>query len=397
MKNRNIIVIASQPWDIEIGSNCKNIALEFAKQNQVLYVNAPIDNNTLLKHRKENWVIRRRAIIKKDIPALQKIQHNLWSLQPDFIAASINWIPIPHLHDYLNKRNNKKYAACIQLAIKELGFIEFIIFNDSLIMRGFYLKELLKPTLQAYYIRDYLISQPYFKKHGTRLEIELIRKSDIVLTNSVFLKAYALEFNPNSHYVGQGCETDIFSPDIPRAKPTELNNLSSPIIGYIGFLTALRLDINLLEQIALSNKEWIIVLVGPEDEVFRNSNLHKIDNILFTGPRKPEELPSYVQHFDVCINPQLVNELTIGNYPRKIDEYLAMGKPTVGTLTKTMEVFKECCYLASSYEEYSSMIKKAMLENSAEKINQRITLAKSHTWYASVQAIYKALDESLIL
>jgi hypothetical protein len=37
---------------------------------------------------------------------------------------------------------------------------------------------------------------------------------------------------------------------------------------------------------------------------------------------------------------QLSNNLTIGNYPRKIDEYLAMGKPIVATSTKTMQMFK---------------------------------------------------------
>jgi hypothetical protein len=31
IKNRDIVVIGIQPWDIEIGSNCKNIALEFSK------------------------------------------------------------------------------------------------------------------------------------------------------------------------------------------------------------------------------------------------------------------------------------------------------------------------------------------------------------------------------
>ena len=35
IKNRDIVVFGIQAWDIEIGSNCKNIALEFAKNNRV--------------------------------------------------------------------------------------------------------------------------------------------------------------------------------------------------------------------------------------------------------------------------------------------------------------------------------------------------------------------------
>jgi len=29
IKNRDIVIVGLQPWDIEIGSNCKNIAIEF--------------------------------------------------------------------------------------------------------------------------------------------------------------------------------------------------------------------------------------------------------------------------------------------------------------------------------------------------------------------------------
>lgn len=49
IRNRDIIVVGQQPWDVEIGSNCKNIATEFAKHNRVLYVNSPLDRITFFK------------------------------------------------------------------------------------------------------------------------------------------------------------------------------------------------------------------------------------------------------------------------------------------------------------------------------------------------------------
>ena len=42
IKGKDIIVVGIQAWDIEIGSNCKNIALEFSKNNRVIYVNPPM-------------------------------------------------------------------------------------------------------------------------------------------------------------------------------------------------------------------------------------------------------------------------------------------------------------------------------------------------------------------
>ena len=108
-----------------------------------------------------------------------------------------------------------------------------------------------------------------------------------------------------------------------------------------------------------------------------------------------EDLPSYLKAFTVAINPQALNPLTIGNYPRKIDEYLAMGKPTVATLTETMKVFKDYTYLAESNQDYVKLIELAITENSKEKEQKRIDFAKTHTWENNVYEIYKAFEKKL--
>jgi glycosyltransferase involved in cell wall biosynthesis len=159
----------------------------------------------------------------------------------------------------------------------------------------------------------------------------------------------------------------------------------------VGSLTALRLDISLIEYIAKKRKNWSIVLVGPEDEAFQNSNLHSLSNVYFLGRKDASELPNYVKGFDVAINPQAINNLTIGNYPRKIDEYLAMGKPVIATKTKAMEMFRNCVYLASTGQDYIRLIERALSENTIELANKRIDFARSHTWENNVSAIYSSI------
>jgi glycosyltransferase involved in cell wall biosynthesis len=153
----------------------------------------------------------------------------------------------------------------------------------------------------------------------------------------------------------------------------------------------LRLDIELIEHIANQRKNWSVVLVGPEDSDFKNSNLHNLSNVYFLGSKDESKLPAYVKGFDVAMNPQLANDLTIGNYPRKIDEYLAMGKPIIATQTKAMDMFKDCVYLGSTKEEYIHLTEKALAENSEVLIAKRIDFAKSHTWENNVRAIYNAI------
>ncbi len=96
----------------------------------------------------------------------------------------------------------------------------------------------------------------------------------------------------------------------------------------------------------------------------------------------------------MCINPQLINEVTVGNYPRKVDEYLIMGKPVVATYTAFMQSFLPWVYLATGADEYNSALDKAIAEaGTPELISGRKAFAASHTWEASVQKIYESLND----
>lgn len=395
IRNQDIVVIGIQAWDIEIGSNCKNIAAEFAKHNRVLYVNPPLDRASLKRERESEKIQKRLKIRAGKSPDLVKLENNLWNLYPKTMTESINWIPFHPVFRFLNKRNNKIFAKDIQSAIDRLQFKDVLIFNDSSMFLGFHLKELLQAKGYAYYMRDYLIRVPYWKRHGERMEPKLIKKADTVVNNSTLYAEYGAKYNPKCYMVGQGCDVSLFNDEEGKiVVPKEFGTIPGPILGYVGYLTSMRLDIPLLEFLAKKRKDWSIVLVGPEDEDFRNSALHEMDNVYFLGSKDAKELPAYVKGFDVAMNPQVVNDWTIGNYPRKIDEYLAMGKPTLATRTKAMEMFQDHVYLGSSKEEYLELAERALKENSKERIAERIEFAKSHTWENNVKAIYEAIKKS---
>jgi len=390
--NRDIVVVGQQPWDVEIGSNCKDIALEFAKHNRVLYVNSPLDRITMLRHKADAKVQKRIAVIKGEQPSLVAIQNNLWNLFPDEMIESINWLPSQFLFDIFNKRNNQKLAESIGKAIQTLGFQDVILFNDNDMFRCFYLPDLLKPAISIYYSRDFMLAVDYWKKHGTKLEPLLIAKSDIAVANSTYLANYCKQYNPNSFYVGQGCDLGLFAQPEATVIPEDIKPITKPIIGYVGALQSLRLDMAIIEHLAKEQPNWQIVLVGPEDDAFKASSLHQIPNVHFLGSKPPTALPAYINAFDVCINPQIVNAVTIGNYPRKIDEYLAAGKPTVATQTEAMSIFSDHVYLATSKDDYVTLIAKALADNNEVLAEARKTFATSHTWANSVKDMYKAIN-----
>lgn len=391
IKGRDIVVVGQQPWDVSIGSNCKNIALEWSKYNRVLYVNAPLDRKTLYQSKADPKIQTRLEVIKGSKKGLVQIQDNLWNLYPEIMIESINWIPFQGIFEWFNKRNNQLFAQSIQRAIQELAFDQVILFNDNDMFRSFHLKEMLQPTTSLYYSRDYMLAVDYWKKHGEKMEPELIAKSDICVANSTYLADFCKKYNSQSYYVGQGCELELFMQTAGLPKPADMLSIPSPIIGYVGALQSIRLDIEVLLHISTSKPEWNLVLVGPEDDVFKTSPLHQCKNVFFLGSKDPSSLPQYIQAFDVCINPQIVNQVTIGNYPRKIDEYLAVGKPVVATKTEAMSIFREHCYLADDHLSYIHYIDKALKTNNAEQESQRRAFAAGHTWENSVALIDRAI------
>lgn len=393
MKGRDIIIVGQQAWDVEIGSNCRNIALEFSKHNRVLYVNSALDRITKIRYTKDPKVKKRLDVIHGKQSGLEQVSENLWVYYPDRIIESINWLRVHWLFRVLNRRNNVRFASSIQRAISQLELKDFILFNDSDMFRSFYLKDLLNPSITLYYSRDNMMATDYYKRHGKHLEPEIMRKSDLCVANSVYLQQYCKNFNERSYYVGQGCDLELFEKPAPSSVPAGLQNVPGPIIGYVGALTAARLDIALLEYLANNHPDSSFVLVGPEDREFQKSKLHYLRNVFFLGAKPVKDLPAYIQAFNICINPQLLNDLTIGNYPRKIDEYLAMGKPVVATRTDTMEAFSNYTYLAANKEEFSDKIKIALLDNNFETQLKRKAFAFSHTWVNSVNLISEGIQE----
>lgn len=393
IKGRDIIVVGLQAWDIEIGSNCKNLALEFSKNNRVLYVNSPMDRLSGIRHSDDPRIQKRKNIIKGKLSPFEQINDNLTIFNPRKQIESISQIKPDCLFDWLNKINNKRLSSEIKFAISTLKFSNYYLFNDSDMFRSYHLKELLNPEVYIYYTRDNMVAVDYWKKQGIRIEAKHMQKADIVVANSTYLAKLASEFNPKSYFVGQGCETDDFSIKNTFTIPAEIEKIKKPIIGYIGALKALRLDINILIHIAKKKPEWNLVLVGPEDDTFKNSELHKLSNVFFTGNKTEAELPSYLAAFDVALNPQLLNKVTIGNYPRKIDEYLAMGKATLATKTEAMSYFEEFTYLATTKEDYVTLIEKALNEDSIERQEKRAIFAASHTWENNAKEIYKRIEE----
>ena len=210
-----------------------------------------------------------------------------------------------------------------------------ILFNDNSMINGFYLKEILNPSIFIYLLRDAVIHVAYHKRHGTRLQPQIIAKADFAVTNSDYFAEYAGQTNSNSFMIGQGCDLTMYNDDDGKLEvPEDLKAITKkPIIGYVGFLTTIRLDIEVLVHIAESRPDWSLVLVGPEDDDFKNSKLHELENVYFLGRKDPDQLAAYIKGFDVDDSTKELERSPSVDTPFSALAFKIMTDPFVGRLT----------------------------------------------------------------
>jgi hypothetical protein len=199
------------------------------------------------------------------------------------------------------------------------------------------------------------------------------------------------------NYFPNGGDVQLFKTAIEMKlpRPAELLNITTPIIGYTGAVCQ-RIDYELLIKIAKANSDKTIVMVGPRlDKQFTEINLDEIPNIVFTGSKKIEELPAYLQCFDCAVIPFLKNNLTGGIYPLKINEYLGAGRAIVTTsFSEDIMGFKDNVYMADTHEEFLHQIALALEDNSSKKKQQRLAAATANAWENRVELFWQLAWEA---
>ncbi len=163
--------------------------------------------------------------------------------------------------------------------------------------------------------------------------------ADISITTNQSYKKIAMErggMPPDKvHVVRSG-------PDLNRVKTMSSNpkwkNGRPYLVGYVGVMGKQEgLDL-LLEGISYlvhdcrrHDVQFILVGAGTELEVLKTmaKRLEIDDYVTFTGRIPDEMLMEILSTADVCVNPDVVNEMNDKSTMNKIMEYMALGKPII--------------------------------------------------------------------
>lgn len=144
--------------------------------------------------------------------------------------------------------------------------------------------------------------------------------------------------------VENGVEYDFFAANDKRADV--LGERQGTVLGFIGGIKP-KLDFKLIKKAARAKQDWTFLFVGPDgtngDPDFKD--MLEEDNVIWTGPAAPADVPAYMNVVDIGIMPYKPSPYNNAVFPLKLFEFLAAGKPVAGmNLPSTAKVEKENVY-----------------------------------------------------
>jgi len=171
-------------------------------------------------------------------------------------------------------------------------------------------------------------------------EARVIAAVDLVFMLSPALFEKKGSINPAPTFVPGGVNYAAYSQPVPE--PADLRGIPRPRIGYSGAIKK-QLDWPLIDHLITSHPEWSFVFLGPQAPHDGIAEAVRVlsgrPNVKFLGAKTMTEMPHYPQQFDVCIMPYTNDGYTKFIYPLKLHEYLAAGRPTVGTPIRSLVDF----------------------------------------------------------
>lgn len=237
-------------------------------------------------------------------------------------------------------------------------------------------------------------------KELARRGYEVVKeKADLILACSEHFCSFFEAAQGRVLLVQNGVDIDRFAG--PSPMPEELASIPRPIAGYVGVVEE-RIDGELLAHAGAVHRDVSFVVVGP---ILKPSVIEKcfdLPNFYFLGQKHPSQVPALIRHFDLCLIPHAVNQVTRTMDTMKFYEYLAAGKPVVSTPVPPVNRFEQFAFVAETKEKFAEGIGRTLKQADDEVLRrERIAIANENTWakrgFAIREAILTALTEKSLV
>ena len=302
------MVCSLERWD-EVWRRNQLVLTELLKMDpsaRLLFVEPAIDVPYDL-------LVRRR---KPPASALRRIDERIWTYRPR------KYIPrlVSHEASELSRGRG------VRRVVDELGFVDPLLWvNDS---------SYADLTLDVDWPVLYDVTDDWLHSHLSARALRRAKREDAVLlgrAEEVVVVSQSLVATRGAHrmvrHIPDGVDAVHFTK--PQPRPADLP--TSKVMVYVGTLHEDRIDVDLVERLAIESAPAKVVFVGPDSLSARSHERLRRAGCVLLGSRPYEEVPAYYQHADLVIIPHAVTPFTESLDPIKGYECLIVGTPTLST------------------------------------------------------------------
>lgn len=385
----DIVIFATAGWNGN-SVNCHHITQGLARTNRVMFI--------------ESTGLRR--LHPRDVGKItERLSHFVQSPRtgpkgPLVISPMVP--PTRHFRGLRAAITKRLLQQQIRSALRRHGFVRPVLLSFHPF--GSWLQDVTHWRAIAYYcVDDYAAIPGACVECVTTAEQALLDRANVVFSTSRTLFTTKRPISSTKvHWVpNNAIDTELFDGHKVQS-PVQLEQLPRPIVGFVGNLTNYKVDLELVQRVAQSNRGISFVLVGPvgvgePSTANRIGSLRALPNVHLIGPRPHTEMPAWIGAFDVCWIPFRINAATENDLPMKFFEYLASGRPVLSTDLPALREYAGAYWKASNADETSAAIRDAL--NSAQdstRVDDWIRLGRSYTWTSRIDdmksIVHRALD-----
>jgi len=377
IKDHLIILFPLVDWDAPF-QRYQYLAKELSRTNKVIYFEPVL---SVIYFLRKPGLLRRKLLRASRVK--KKVARNLFTLNAPPI------LPYGNITRFINYVN--QFFIFLLIKIFTIDFRErkrvCLWISDA---AHYPLTKWLKPKISVYDCTDAIVFRDSRKQgYHNGLRYRTIRDSSVSFFTSQLYFTEGQAYSRNCHYIPNGVDIKNFRKAHYRV-PEELKKIRPPILGFVGTLDA-RMDRELIDAILIGKPEASLVFVGP---LVNNSwKFENEDRVILLGKREYEEIPDFINQFDVALIPYRLYENTQYMYPVKLHEYLILGKPVVATDLPEMRQFSDIVYIARSPGDFVTKIEKALKATDEGSKKKRIETALANTWDHRLEMMERAMEK----
>ena len=380
---RDIVCVGFADWQGGFWTNQQHLMSRLAVDNRVLFV------ESLGLRRPQIAAGDARRVVRRVRGALEGTR-----ILDDVHVLSPLVLPF-HGNRPVRALNGRLLTLSVSRAARRIGIRRPILW--AYVPQAEILIDRLDPALIIYHCVDDIAAQKGVDAVAFReSERRFASHADLVIASSSTLADRMREISDNVLEAPNVADTALFSTALESGPvDTALAALPEPRLIFVGAITATKLDLDLLADLARIRPDWSLALVGsvglgdPGTDI---SRLEALPNVHVLGPRRQSELPAVLRGADVGLIPYRQSPLTASIFPMKVYEYLAAGLPVVSTPLPALSDVTDVAR-AGDAAEMAARIEAALARDDADLRMERSRAAAGHSWEARLEQLDGAVRE----